>query len=734
MQYIPGILGHNSSAEEKLIGAQISSDFRDVEGILGFKMPPLGMPSVDVPSFILQIHEHGILLLDVVYDHILGPADDSDELWLTETGETIQSRDIVLDNFEREIQNRLKADGRIFDRRSNTLKITIGKLLVFCNTPVEKIISLNLLNQPLFKNEVTKLIHNFISSSSNSAFVSKLSQSLIEGTKVFAKPSKQAINVDSVLVGDIIDRSMHNTFTLDEEQRKVSMQIPSGPQRIRGLAGTGKTVILALKAALTHKEDPKMRILSVFNTQSMYNQIQDLISKYYTYETRTTPDWSQLEVMHAWGGKARAGFYSSLCKRYNIAPFSFGDVRNHPDPLEFIFSDLLAKIKILNPEPYYDMVLIDEAQDFPPAFFEVVYLITKEPKRIIWAYDEFQSLSELKIKEPQELFGFDSQGRPNMPNDVLEGEYIGGIEKDFILSNCYRNPRITLMTAHGLGLGIYRHGGLVDVLPDSRSWTAIGYTVLNPSTAVFKEGDEVEIERPERFSKNTLERILTEKAIDDRQLLSFKAYNSWNEEYESVAISIQKLVSTQKIAPEQIMVISLATSGTKEVFANLRQRLDFLGIKSITPGFIESADTFQEKGFVNLLTPYRAKGNEANIVFVTDAQYAITNASFRSRNAVFVSVTRSRGYCYISANGPRAIELGQEIARIEEDYPKFRFAFPSEEDINRRRVILKKAENEVERTQRQVDELILKNSEILIETLKQNPELLSKLFKDDTNK
>ena len=76
---------------------------------------------------------------------------------------------------------------------------------------------------------------------------------------------------------------MGNTFTLDEEQRKVSMQIPSGPQRIRGLAGTGKTVILALKAALTHKEDDKLRILSVFNTQSMYNQIQDLITKYYTY-------------------------------------------------------------------------------------------------------------------------------------------------------------------------------------------------------------------------------------------------------------------------------------------------------------------------------------------------------------------------------------------------------------------------------------------------------------------
>lgn len=731
MQYIPGGLGHNSSSEEKNVGTQINNEFLSFEGTFGYRIPAVGMKGKEIPSFILQVYEHGIILLDIISEHIIGPVDDSDEYWLTETGNVIPSRDVMMDNFEREIQNRLKADGRIYDRREKQLKLFIGRALVFCNTPEANIRSLNLTTPSINQYGITDYIRSFIKTYSNSIYVSKQSQSLIEGTKVFAKSKKTISNPESNLIGDLIDRSMYNTFTLDEEQRKVSMQIPSGPQRIRGLAGTGKTVILALKAALTHKEDDELKILSVFNTQSMYNQIEDLITKYYTYETRSIPDWSQLEIMHAWGGKGKVGFYYSICKRFNINPYSFGEVRNQPDPLEYVFADLLKKLKALNPEPYYDMVLIDEAQDFPQPFFEVVYNITKAPKRIIWAYDEFQSLNDLKIKEPRDLFGFNNQGEPNIPNSELEGVYIGGIEKDFILSNCYRNPRITLMTAHGLGLGIYRKGGIVDILSDSKSWSAIGYSVIKPNKNVFKEGDIVQIERLERFSKNILEKILKEKALDDKLLVSFESYESWNAEYDSVIRRIHGLITTQDIAPEQIMVISLATSGTKEIFANMRQKLDYLGIKSITPGYIEAADTFQEKGFVNLLTPYRAKGNEANIVFVTDAQYAITNTSFRSRNAMFVSVTRSRGYCYISGNGPRVKELAEEIRRIDEDYPKFNFKFPSEEEINRRRVILSKADSEVEKTQRQAEELILKNPEILIEALKQHKDLLNKIIKDN---
>lgn len=737
MQYISGSLGHTSTAEENLLWTQFNNDLRAFDGTFGYRLPSVGMSSNETPSFVIHFYEKGILLIDVISESIARVTDDNDEYWLTSDGKTMLSRDIVIDNFEREVETRLKSDGRVFDRKSKELKVTIKKILVFCNTSEKVISKLNLINEHVSQNNLLSHVRSFIEQHNNTKFVSDVAQSLIEGTKVLVRKRKVAeTHSETITIGSLIEKSIDNTFTLDEEQRKVSMQIPQGPQRIRGLAGTGKTVILALKAALTHKEDGKLSILSVFNTQSMYNQIYDLVTKYYAYETKTTPDWSKLEIMHAWGGRGKQGFYYSVCKRFGFPPFSYGEVRGLGNAMEYIFSDLLKKLKVIKPEPIYDMVLVDEAQDFPQPFFEVIFLLTKPPKRIVWAYDEFQSLNELTIREPKELFGLNSDNKPNMPNSDLSGVYLGGIEKDFILSNSYRNPRITLMTAHGLGLGIYRKEGIVDIVADRNSWVAIGYAVNKPTTPTLKEGDVVEIERPERFSKNTLEKILKEKGLADAQLVSFKSYPDGFAEYRAVARNIHHLITKQDIAPEQIVVISLASANLADIFTMIRQELDFLGIKSITPGFIEATDMFQEEGFVTLVTPFRAKGNEANIVFVIDAQHAVNNASLRSRNAVFVSITRSRGYCYVSGHGPRIDALKVEYDSILRDYPKFKFTFPNKEELSRRRVILNKTDNEMDRAQRQIEELMSKNQELLIETLRLNPDFLNKILenkKDDSD-
>jgi superfamily I DNA and RNA helicase len=61
-----------------------------------------------------------------------------------------------------------------------------------------------------------------------------------------------------------------NIALLDDQQMKVALQIPPGPQRIRGLAGTGKTILLAMKAVNIHKNFPDKRILFTFHTQSLY--------------------------------------------------------------------------------------------------------------------------------------------------------------------------------------------------------------------------------------------------------------------------------------------------------------------------------------------------------------------------------------------------------------------------------------------------------------------------------
>jgi len=81
------------------------------------------------------------------------------------------------------------------------------------------------------------------------------------------------------------------------------MQISNGPQRIRGLAGTGKTVVLSLKAALTALRVPNFKVLYLFNTQSLYNLIEKQIGDYYAKEAKASLPLGKIDVLHAWGGE-----------------------------------------------------------------------------------------------------------------------------------------------------------------------------------------------------------------------------------------------------------------------------------------------------------------------------------------------------------------------------------------------------------------------------------------------
>lgn len=510
------------------------------------------------------------------------------------------------------------------------------------------------------------------------------------------------------------------------------MQLPPGPQRVRGLAGTGKTVILSMKAALTHVSQPGFKILFLFNTRSMYKQIREKISTYYIREAQKEPNWNNVDVLHAWGGKEQEGLYSKICKLYNLTPKTFRDVGNFSDPLEVIYSDLLTTLKQLSKvEPIYDIVLIDEAQDFSPALFEAVYLFTKDPKRIIWAYDEFQSLSELKIREPEELFGKGADGTPNIANTSLQGQYGGRIDKDFVLPNSYRNPRLTLMAAHGLALGIYRREGIIDVLEHRQDWRALGYEVTTPpEKGTYAPGEHLVIERPESYSRNVLERLLKENGEDEQTLVTIEAFGSRKAELEYVVREIEDLVNFQGADPSQIIVIALDQSNAGTQFNLLRSLLMQRNIPSITPGFVESAGEFQWEGHVTLTTPFRAKGNESHFVFVLNIEKVPSDYTFRSRNALFVSITRALGWSYITGVGEKVAELEEEVRKISGDYPEFKFVFPSIEELSRRRALLSKNDKRVLSQQENLEEILSENPDLLIERLSGDPALLKRLSSD----
>lgn len=746
MEFIAGTIDLEQSVHALDVWNYLQSMLADVEGLCGYRWPTVSVSSTsEVPSFIIIMKTKGIIICDVVDSRITQTSDDGSQ-WKTsaEDGWTT-SRDVVLSLFENEIRNRLSKNPRLYNRRTQQLAIPVNRALIFCQNEPEDFTRVfrsdDVLAAIMYKETLNRDFEGFFRAVPQCQISDELLDLIIADLETTNSLRRSAVHGDTRssdevgLVSTFVRQSLTHTLKLDQTQRKISIQLPDGPQRIRGLAGTGKTVVLSLKAALAHKNYPNFKILFLFNTQSMYKQVTDWVSRYYAEEARQPINTENLHIYHAWGGRQQEGLYNRTALKYGLKPLTYRDVRNETDPLGAIYARLLEATKG-RIEPQYDMVLIDEAQDFAPSIFETVFYLTKGPKRIIWAYDEFQSMKDIHMKEPEELFGLNDFGLPNVPNSSLHGTYVGGVEKDFALKNSYRNPRLNLMAAHGTALGLYRPAGIIDMIDGRASWEAIGYKILKPSTERFRAGDEVVVERPVEHSRNNLELLLRQDGQGDQQLVTTWVFDTATEENAFVVERINKLIAEDRVQPEDIFVIALDLRTSSAQLMEIRQGLDERGVKSISPGFVEEPSRFKVPGFVTLTTPFRAKGNEADFVFALNGQRVVEDMTFRARNALFVAITRSRGWTYVSGIGEAMTSLEKEIYGIKASYPQFRFIYPKEDAIARNRLILTTDDQIAEKDQEDVQRVVgdPRKRAMLIEALKSDPELrndLKEAIQDD---
>ena len=80
-------------------------------------------------------------------------------------------------------------------------------------------------------------------------------RSILEGAKALSRPVRRRI--EGHKIGALALAKLEEEIAkFDSQQRHVALTSLPCPQRIRGLAGSGKTVILAMKAALAHIENP----------------------------------------------------------------------------------------------------------------------------------------------------------------------------------------------------------------------------------------------------------------------------------------------------------------------------------------------------------------------------------------------------------------------------------------------------------------------------------------------
>jgi superfamily I DNA and RNA helicase len=487
--------------------------------------------------------------------------------------------------------------------------------------------------------------------------------------------------------GAILKRLEDSIATLDRRQSRAVIETVDGVQRIRGLAGSGKTIVLALKAAYLHTQHPDWRIAVTFNTRSLKGQFRRFITAFCLEQSGEEPDWTKVRVVNAWGapgGEDRDGIYYEFCRATGQEFYDFrtASIRFQGSDCAFDGACTAALQAASDPPELYDAILVDEAQDFAPSFLRLCYAILKPPKRLVYAYDELQNLSGASLPPPEDIFGKDAQGRPL----VSLGE---DPRRDVILQKCYRNSRPILVTAHALGFGIYREPprgsetGLVQMFDHPALWEEIGYRLREGR---LEKGQRVVLERTDETSPRFLE---DHSLIDD--IVIFKIFNSEAEQNAWLVEQIKKNVQEDELRYDDIIVIHPDPRTARERLGPIRAALYEQGIQNHLAGVDTEADVFfkTEAPSVTFTGIYRAKGNEAGMVYVVNAQECDVSGPGLAnlRNRLFTAITRSKAWVRVVGHGPGMERLLREFQQLKQRSFRLDFTYPTDAVLNKLRIV-----------------------------------------------
>ncbi|MDZ4858003.1 MAG: ATP-binding domain-containing protein [Candidatus Hydrogenedentes bacterium] len=462
---------------------------------------------------------------------------------------------------------------------------------------------------------------------------------------------------------------------LDSEQSAAVVETYEGVQRIRGLAGCGKTIVLALKVAYLHARHRDWLIAVTFNTRSLKKQFENLITTFVLEQANEEPDWDKIRILNAWGapgGTDRTGIYYEFCQDHGVEYQDFGTAKNRfgsDKAFEGSCEAALEGVKQFVPK--YDAILVDEAQDFAPNFLLLCFEYLKDPKRLVYAYDELQNLGNRSLPPTEEIFGKNVDGTARV---VIHPPETGKPKQDIILDTCYRNSRPVLSTAHALGFGVYHAKGLVQIFENKNLWFDIGYQEANGE---IKDGEFVTLSRTPQSSPEFLEK---HSSVED--LIQFEAFETAEAQTAWLVGQIKQNLSEDELIPDDIVVINPDPIKTKDAVGEARRMLMQMGINSNLAGVTTIADVFTEPGTVTFTGIFRAKGNEAAMVYVINAQDCFGGFSPRDvarvRNRLFTAITRSKAWVRVLGVGKDMLALKREFDKVKAENFALHFVYPTE--------------------------------------------------------
>jgi superfamily I DNA and RNA helicase len=366
------------------------------------------------PDFILIHPLHGIVVLEVKDILFKNFKSISKTIFSTGTysfpNPIIQARNYVFN---------------VINDKKLTEKVPYHYAVVFAN------INTDMLNNKIDNVSILDLIdHNLIITKndlSNERILIKI-ESIVKNTKKQKNITLKTFNTLRMIIDPSVKvphryqlRANENLpeplpAVLDLKQERASKSIGEGHRLIKGIAGSGKTLILLYRAKLLAKMHPEWNVLFICWNRTLINYLRQM---YDGINIDVNRDKVQFTYFSRW--------MSDIARVHHIPMPKITESYNYDLEFKEVAQVLTSKIST----DKYQAIMIDEAQDFEEDYFRLLLNhLDQKTNSLLICYDYAQNLYK-KVSSWKSL-GISVSGRRsiNLSNskDALETNYRNTLE------------------------------------------------------------------------------------------------------------------------------------------------------------------------------------------------------------------------------------------------------------------------------------------------------------------
>jgi hypothetical protein len=182
---------------------------------------------------------------------------------------------------------------------------------------------------------------------------------------------------------------------MDREQEKFARNLGSGHRMIHGVAGSGKTLILAYRCLQLSGAEPGKPILVLCFNTALADRLRELL------KARGVHDNVQVRHFHGW--------CREMCDLYqlDLAPAQGDNIHDRP-----VAAVIAGVDKGRVPRAQYSAILVDEGHDFEPEWFKlIVQMLDPDTDELLVVYDDVQSIYKRKRPKSWAGVGINVPGR-----------------------------------------------------------------------------------------------------------------------------------------------------------------------------------------------------------------------------------------------------------------------------------------------------------------------------------